>query len=665
MKALTRRLAALVFVLIAGAGRSTWAGEGVFDTAFGSGGKLQFPPAFGALAVLPDGRLQLHSLEGGRLRVARLTRQGQPDPSFGVSGMLDSGLALSGGNLRVATVLDDGSVLLGANVKRTSRTGTDVLDLVLVRLTPGGEIDRSFGEQGALSLPADDAAGADSLYLEKLVATVGGRMYLLVGYMKGGVYGCMIEERVYGATASGATEAVFQSNGTKLPFLKMTADCSDLGYSDLWLLADDRLIVEGSSSSQLFESGIPVPFPSNAAGSPGRSEIVGRDASSVFTEDPIEGSSTRVSIARWHMDLSADTNFGGAGDGRAIVDFPGLVQQDYAVWPVHVVHGAGPGSPFYLIAGLARARGSGSLPLGSAVARLDAEGRLDKSFGDEGVLLLPSESPPPVWALPGEDADLILENPYGHNGDFAAMRLAGHQDLGPGFIWVRDYLCAGKGIEEDAGAYTVRLRRMLGSSGPVTIGYRTGAGTAIPGSDYQDVAGTLAWAAGEAGEKEFQIPILRDSVSEAGEPLKIQFDMESGAAVLACNTATLSIDDAVGVAPAGPVSKADEAGGGGSLGLETWVALLAAMACRSGRSIRVTAPNCRSARVNTKSAIGAVASTPDATLLSVMKIMANAGSAKLSGKYKETPFFDIATMQPIAEPQVISKEERQRLRGAA
>lgn len=67
-------------------------------------------------------------------------------------------------------------------------------------------------------------------------------------------------------------------------------------------------------------------------------------------------------------------------------------------------------------------------------------------------------------------------------------------------------------------------------------------------------------------------------------------------------------------------------------------------------------------RVNTKSAVGAVESTPGATLLAVMKIMTNVGTARLSGKYKETPFFDMATMQPIAEPQVISKEERQRLR---
>lgn len=68
-------------------------------------------------------------------------------------------------------------------------------------------------------------------------------------------------------------------------------------------------------------------------------------------------------------------------------------------------------------------------------------------------------------------------------------------------------------------------------------------------------------------------------------------------------------------------------------------------------------------RVNTKSANGTVASTPGATLLAVMKIMSNVSGARLTGKYKDTPFFDMATLRPIVEPQVISKEERQRLRG--
>lgn len=67
-------------------------------------------------------------------------------------------------------------------------------------------------------------------------------------------------------------------------------------------------------------------------------------------------------------------------------------------------------------------------------------------------------------------------------------------------------------------------------------------------------------------------------------------------------------------------------------------------------------------RVNTKSAIGTVAATPGATLLAVTRIMSNVWGSRLSGKYRETPFFDMATLQPIVEPLVISKEERQRLR---
>jgi len=78
---------------------------------------------------------------------------------------------------------------------------------------------------------------------------------------------------------------------------------------------------------------------------------------------------------------------------------------------------------------------------------------------------------------------------------------------------------------EYAGSVTVRLVRTgvgkggvsSGSTGELTVGYRTEDGTAQAGVDYEPVNGTLTWADGDASPKEFQVPILNDGMAEEDE----------------------------------------------------------------------------------------------------------------------------------------------------
>ena len=71
------------------------------------------------------------------------------------------------------------------------------------------------------------------------------------------------------------------------------------------------------------------------------------------------------------------------------------------------------------------------------------------------------------------------------------------------------------------------------------------------------------------------------------------------------------------------------------------------------------------AAVNTQSATGSVSPTPVATLLAVQKILRNVVWSRMSGKYRENPFFRPGSATPIVTPEVLSPALRRALRGGA
>jgi hypothetical protein len=65
--------------------------------------------------------------------------------------------------------------------------------------------------------------------------------------------------------------------------------------------------------------------------------------------------------------------------------------------------------------------------------------------------------------------------------------------------------------------------------------------------------------------------------------------------------------------------------------------------------------------VNTKSAKGKVSPTPLPTFFAGLKILRNVLSCRLTGKYRENPFFNPGTSEPIAVPTVLTLAERRAL----
>lgn len=64
---------------------------------------------------------------------------------------------------------------------------------------------------------------------------------------------------------------------------------------------------------------------------------------------------------------------------------------------------------------------------------------------------------------------------------------------------------------------------------------------------------------------------------------------------------------------------------------------------------------------NTKTAYRKVAATPGATAWAVLKIGGMIVKARLSGSYRNNPFFVAGSADPVRTPEVISREQREKL----
>lgn len=98
-------------------------------------------------------------------------------------------------------------------------------------------------------------------------------------------------------------------------------------------------------------------------------------------------------------------------------------------------------------------------------------------------------------------------------------------------------------VQEGTASATVAIIRRDGTDGTVGISYATGNSTAIAGSDYTAVSGTLTFLPGET-RKTVSIPLRNDTVAEAPEQFNFVLQFPTGGAtLLAPRTATIDIAD--------------------------------------------------------------------------------------------------------------------------
>ncbi|MBV9470416.1 MAG: hypothetical protein JOZ57_14355, partial [Abitibacteriaceae bacterium] len=106
------------------------------------------------------------------------------------------------------------------------------------------------------------------------------------------------------------------------------------------------------------------------------------------------------------------------------------------------------------------------------------------------------------------------------------------------------YSSSNYSIGENGSSITVFVTRAGGSDGSVSVNYATSNGTAVAGSDYTAVSGTLTWANGDTSLKSFVIPITDDTLVESNETINLALSTPTGGSTLGTpNTAVLTIID--------------------------------------------------------------------------------------------------------------------------
>lgn len=108
-------------------------------------------------------------------------------------------------------------------------------------------------------------------------------------------------------------------------------------------------------------------------------------------------------------------------------------------------------------------------------------------------------------------------------------------------------------VSEGVGNAVLNVFRTGGTAGAASVDYATAAGSAIAGTDFTAVNGTLTWGDGDGAGKSISIPILNDGTAEASKSFTVTLSGAVGATLGAPVTATVSIaDDDAATAPGAP-----------------------------------------------------------------------------------------------------------------
>ncbi len=529
------------------------------------------------------------AVETTRIRVQRLTADGRPDPGFGEGGELRSPLAGRDARVNKAVVLPDGSAfyLLSEPVQESedgwllpSPNPGRVL-----RLDAEGRPDAKFASAGVLAFPVEHVPLSISAEVHDVASMPDGSLSVFVAYFPD-YYECASEVRVFRFNALGAPDPAFGEAGSAR-FLDV---CSWGVAAELIPLAGGNLYVSPMERI-LDHNGRSIDLPSSlqewlrAMGETGLI-AVGNAIYSTSLADLVDGKPRRFVIARWNDDLTLDRRFGPSREGHISVDvgaIPGFKEATEYHFPRLYPQATEP----YLYISYPFVRTSntptGTL-FGTALARLDQDGQLDRAFGESGFAF----SGAYVYDMIGQpDGGVIL------GLDRNVIRLLASDTASPGVVHANlscDRPYADR-LEESGASRSVRLSRHLGDSGEVAVDFRLlGISASIP--DDLDastaVAGTLSWKDGETDTRSFALTVRDDALPEGNETFDVEFSPKTGNPVLLCSRTRFMIpsNDLQSSAPVPPVSPVvpttpaggDSTGGGGALGWGV-LASLGALSC--------------------------------------------------------------------------------------
>lgn len=369
------------------------AAPGDLDPAFGTGGRAVVSPAVesvaSAVALQPDGKVVLAGwaddlapppppppapdapVRNSDFLVARLVVRGNLDPTFGSDGSVRTPIDLAGGGTDAAwavAVGPAGEIYVGGTAHKSG--GSDV---AIVRYTQGGTLDTGFNGTGIRTVDVhaiDDLYGLAVQPDGKVVAVArGGPGFTVVRIHSSGALdgafgsGGIVETQVANPGVQDQATAVVLPGDGKI----VVAGAADYSFpyaqTDFALV---RYLSDGRLDPAFGEDGIVV--------TPGRSEEVPYGlALAPGAKLVVAGFIDRMfGLARYLPNGALDRTFRG---GTVTTSFDGLYASGRSV----VAQQDGK----VVVGGSMRAQGVGAYDQ-IALARYDADGSLDTSFGAGG-----------------------------------------------------------------------------------------------------------------------------------------------------------------------------------------------------------------------------------------------------------------------------------------
>jgi uncharacterized delta-60 repeat protein len=216
--------------------------SGALDTSFGTNGVAtipmgEYPCDFKGIAVQPDGRIVAVGTYGAGflwwvMLAARFEADGTLDTSFGTNGVVTYNHGNVDDEAEDVALLPDGSILLAGFTVTTDYN----FSALLVKMTPTGALDATFGEGGAVEEDIDQFD-----YAAQVKVQPDGRI-VMAGTAGVGPPNTF-DMAVWKYTADGARDASFGTDGLAQPVLE--------GYSAMVygmdVQADGALVVVGQA----------------------------------------------------------------------------------------------------------------------------------------------------------------------------------------------------------------------------------------------------------------------------------------------------------------------------------------------------------------------------------------------------------------------------------
>ncbi len=317
--------------------------DGALDTSFGTAGTGLVLTDFSgsgsndsaeAVAIQSNGKVivagQSDASGNNDFALARYNVDGTLDTSFGSAG---TGLVLTDFSGRGSYDVDwalalqsDGKIVLAGQSDASGST-----DFALARYNADGTLDTSFGAAGT-GLVLTDFSGSGSFDQARALAIQSDGKIVVAGNSSASGNSDFALARY---NADGTLDTSFGNAGTGLVLTDFSGSGSGDGANALAIQSDGKIVAAGGS-----------------------------DASG----------SSDFAVARYNADRTLDTTYGNAGTALVLTDFSGSGSDDVA--GALVIQSDGK----ILAAGFSNASGSYDF----ALARYNADGTLDTSFGNAG-----------------------------------------------------------------------------------------------------------------------------------------------------------------------------------------------------------------------------------------------------------------------------------------